>query len=90
MELSFAKLVARIDKRLRDINLNADGDYDALTKEELRLLCGDIWRLEYQALLWYEANIAKLQSKVWDLSFGACSNGIAKPYCENRHAMGNP
>lgn len=70
VHIGFAEMVQEIEKELEHI-----GDVDQIgckvdSAEQLRVLCGDVWRLEHGILVEYEHIINKFQDLILDVQFG--------------------
>lgn len=70
VDIDFGKVSMIIGKKLQDIGLHLENDILKKTKDDLRILCGDVYRLEIGILKSYENRIEILEAKVLDVQFG--------------------
>jgi hypothetical protein len=70
VDIDFGKVSKIISKKLQDIGLHLENDILKKTKDDLRILCGDVYRLEIGILKSYENRIEILEAKVLDVQFG--------------------
>ena len=82
IELGFGKLFKIIDEKLSDSDLGSDVNILKKSDEELRILCGNVSRLEMNILKSYENRIEILESNVLDVRFGR------RPFTLRRKGMG--
>lgn len=71
VDLDFGRVVSLAEKRVHEIGLRLGNESSDLTHEDLRLLSGDVWRLEIGIMKSYEKRIELLESKVLDVRYGA-------------------
>lgn len=70
IDLGFGAVVKTLDKKMQEIGLASGGNVLSMTQEELRVLCGNIWRVEMAVLKSYEKRIELLEARVLDVRFG--------------------
>ena len=70
VDIDFAKVSKIISEKIHDIGLDVEIDASKTSKEELRIICGDMQRLEMSILKSYEIRIEILEARILDLRFG--------------------
>ena len=73
VDLDFGRVVSLADMKIREIGSRLENESSDLTYEELRLLSGDVWRLETGIVKSYEKRIELLEAKVLDVRYGCRS-----------------